>query len=434
MAIKVVVRALWHLLTDGHRMRPWRKAVRRTGVRVVLLDPSLSTEAGHPARFARLLRAETAHRGWACEIVGAKDLDPTLAAELGASRHFVTNPYWNACADPICGDLEGFIQSNALFARELSPLPISDWSENDFVVLPTVTWLQLYGLALWLNQTGIHQLATTAPLLMFPPNWSNIATQSGIDLQFYRLGLKTMERRPRDKLVLHAETSQMAAVYQNIAGRKVRHIPWPVLPGTERLRTNDIFCNEPVTVAFLGHARAETGVKILPEIIGRIAETRPKTRFRVQLNTDLNGDIATILDELRSVEADLTVLEGALGQAEFDAELDRTDILLLPYNAESYKMRGSGLFAEAIVRGRAIVVPGATWMAEEARRIGAAVVAASGTSAADFARAALELIEAGKTLVAPSCEAAKAWASDRTIAMYLDRLLAARDEDRFGQS
>jgi hypothetical protein len=218
----------------------------------------------------------------------------------------------------------------------------------------------------------------------------------------------------------------MAAVYQNIAGHKVRHIPWPVLSGTELPSTKDIFCNERVTISFLGHARPETGVNILPAIIGRIAATKPNTRFRVQLNTELNDGIVTVLDELRSVEADLTILEGRLGQAQFDAELDRTDILLLPYDASSYKMRGSGMFAEGIVRRRAIVVPGGTWMAEEARRSGAAVAAASGPTGADFARATLQLIEAGKALVQPSYEAAVAWASDRTVATYLDRLVAAR--------
>ena len=58
-------------------------------------------------------------------------------------------------------------------------------------------------------------------------------------------------------------------------------------------------------------------------------------------------------------------LSPCLSRREYDYWMDVSEVVILPYNAESYRKRSSGIFIESIIAGKAVFVTKGTWMASE---------------------------------------------------------------------
>jgi hypothetical protein len=61
----------------------------------------------------------------------------------------------------------------------------------------------------------------------------------------------------------------------------------------------------------------------------------------------------------------LQTLPEHLSRADYLHWLNRSDILILPYEAEAYRERTSGIFTEGIIAGKLPLVTPHTWMARE---------------------------------------------------------------------
>ena len=55
----------------------------------------------------------------------------------------------------------------------------------------------------------------------------------------------------------------------------------------------------------------------------------------------------------------------AVPPEDYYAELAAADLVVLPYDAEVYRDRSSGILAEALAAGKPVVVPAHTWMADQ---------------------------------------------------------------------
>ncbi len=66
----------------------------------------------------------------------------------------------------------------------------------------------------------------------------------------------------------------------------------------------------------------------------------------------------------------VALLDNHLSRAAYVAQLLKSDLILLPYDAAAYAEKTSGIFCEAIIAGKVPAVSEGTWMAHEARRYG----------------------------------------------------------------
>lgn len=393
-------------------------------MRIALLDSGLRDESGHHANFARLIRAEAARRGWTLEIVAHKAVSPALQKALDARPHFSVSPYDRASSDPVCGDIETFIGVNALYRRELDA---AGAAEADLVLIPTITHNQLYGLAQWLQVSARRTSIACAPMLMFPPGWEPVATRLGIDAALYRFGLKQFRGLGPDRLFLHAETGPVARIFTRLADRDVAVVPWPAAEdgGNAAASRRAPFSRRAPTIGYFGYGKAERGIFLLPEVLAAIAVARPDARFVVQVNSFVASETAGVADALRPLNDRVAIIEGALPRDRLMALMADCDTVLMPYDPEPYRERGSGLFGEAIMLGRTIVVPAGTWMAEELEAHGLPGVAFDRFEAASVAAATLDLIDRGAGIAASAAAAVDAWVGERTARTYLDAVTAS---------
>ena len=63
------------------------------------------------------------------------------------------------------------------------------------------------------------------------------------------------------------------------------------------------------------------------------------------------------------------MIERALTTGEYADLVHSADIILLPYQADVYAARSSGILAEALAAGKPVVVPSGTWMSRQVERV-----------------------------------------------------------------
>jgi glycosyltransferase involved in cell wall biosynthesis len=106
---------------------------------------------------------------------------------------------------------------------------------------------------------------------------------------------------------------------------------------------------------------------------------------------------------------DTKVLKGDLSSEQYARALAEADILLFPYERASYRLRCSGVFAEAASCGKVLVVPSGTWMADRITNGEAAGVIYDGNESAAIADAVIAAVENLPTLASAAWQARPIW-------------------------
>lgn len=176
------------------------------------------------------------------------------------------------------------------------------------------------------------------------------------------------------------DTDSLSQQYANLAGEvPVSTIPIPHGLDDNALRRRAKMAT-PACITYLGNARTEKGYHLLPQAIAALRrdflETR-RVRFVVQSNASLSleeGVISAARRRLASYGPDkVELVRRDLTTSEFQSLLFGSNLILLPYQAERYRRRSSGILVQAMVAGIPVVVPAGTWLSEAAPRDAAVV-------------------------------------------------------------
>src|SRR5262245_23166877 len=107
--------------------------------------------------------------------------------------------------------------------------------------------------------------------------------------------------------------------------------------------------------------------------------------------------------------ANVRVLDGVLGTHRFYQEFLACDAVLMPYDAERYRTRNSGVFTDAVAAGMSVIATRGTWMQEQlARGFGAGLTIPDGDAAA-LASAMVEMAQRRDEMTRDAETAAANW-------------------------
>jgi glycosyltransferase involved in cell wall biosynthesis len=103
------------------------------------------------------------------------------------------------------------------------------------------------------------------------------------------------------------------------------------------------------------------------------------------------------------------VLEGSLDAHRFYEEFLACDAVLMPYDAERYRTRNSGVFADAVAAGISVIATRGTWMHEQlGRGFGAGLTIPDGDATA-LANAIVEMAQRRDQMTKKARTAAANW-------------------------
>ncbi len=178
-------------------------------------------------------------------------------------------------------------------------------------------------------------------------------------------------------LRLWTDTVALEHAHARVWGLDVPALPIPVsgdfaapAGGREALQDHRL------RVVYAGDAREEKGFHHLPALVEhgmarnrRGASAAPRVCFALQANFNVHGgDVpsAVALAQLEPFEGeDLSLIREPLPPRAFRALIESGDVLVMPYAADRYRARSSGVLGEALAAGRPVLVSAGSWLAAQ---------------------------------------------------------------------
>lgn len=178
----------------------------------------------------------------------------------------------------------------------------------------------------------------------------------------------SLDRLTGKALHFWCTTDNLTAQYNSLGVAAFATLPYPVhalFSAPQPLRPSP----QPARIACLGHARREKGQGVLPTLLALLWQDHLQTgraRFVVQgARPDLKHQLERAVDQLGRTPGVIEFAPGALDLPRYAELVRASDVGLLLYDAQRYYDRCSGILLEMLSAGVPVVVPAASWLAQQ---------------------------------------------------------------------
>ena len=375
---------------------------------MVLVDNNLTDRIGHHSNYALSIKNVCAEVDVPFASLVKRDAEPDLLEALSAVGVFTqgiheespTNPFprdWGQ----VCARYE-FLSANTRFAEELEAGLNHHVRLGDLVFVPNATQNQILGLALMLKTQPIFLSLRYVLILRFSVFTANgpLAARKPIldkeTAEKYAMALTHLDNADQAGVVrLATDSAELAKEFGALIKRPIEVLPIPHTSQPIPAESPAIIPPKPANrrrVVYMGDARDEKGFEFLPTLIkaakGTAAFNNVEFVLQAFISSPYHIRMVPVIDELKQlVSPQLHLITQSLDGDAYHTLLDSADLVLLPYDAATYRSRTSGPFVEAICAGKPVVAPRNSWLSGQLGESKAGVTFLSG-NAQDFVRAA----------------------------------------------
>ncbi len=402
----------------------------------IIADQSLTSYMGHCFEYARAIRSHLLGRGQPATVLASvrasrqviEALDAVPCFRYGLDHDFAGRLYpilprplrqivpreWNYFRHyhGLYRDLVG-AESKIALARDTIVL-FHTIRHNH--VLPIVKWAER------LRGRGCPRFALILRFTAYPTYARRSPTAA-----IYRRALGYLEQSPvRDRFRLFTDSSRLAWEYREHTSIPVAILPIPHVESGARGHAES--CRQggsgPIRLTYAGDARVNKGFHLLPYLFERLEPLRRAEEVAGEVQANIRDDgeweVKTAVRRLRRAGVDL--VDHELSSGDYYALLDRAGMVLLPYTLDYYHAQTSGIFAEAVARGKPVVVPRGSWMAEQLGTYGAGMTFPSEDRLGLF-EAVLSGIKSFDRLRDQAAARSRAWAAHHNPQTFVDTIL-----------
>jgi glycosyltransferase involved in cell wall biosynthesis len=397
---------------------PWlsknEQEIEKHVTSVCYIDAALQSNAGHHANSCRHFVGEFRRRGFVVHAYGNRDLDSGFAQELRVQPLFRHVPYIRTRGE---GRLSYFLERSSFLYDVKSAWNLGPY---DIMFFHSPLAAQFAAVALWLRQ--------------FQPDESPFVavgfdTASGNKLndhhhyyaRFYRKAGKLFRSCYLGRTLLFTFDPAITDDYAELLNLPIQTMP-AIHAGLREPRLRERDADGLITVAFLGHQRTEKGYHLIPEIVRQLLG-HP---LKLLIHNSAPVDCPAVSQQLRALASEnprVAFVEKPGDQLHWQDLLDRSDLIVLPYEPNRYRRSGSGVATEAVSEGIPMVVPpGSTMETLAITYQGCATTFSTWDSHA--VTCAIERAVANFEILAKQAEAgAVEWRHNNGVGLFVDRFL-----------
>lgn len=357
--------------------------------RSILIDPALKGLGGHHFNVAIALSRAAASVGHQIVWIAHKEADAALVPDdVRLVPAFSSTLYQNQIGiagralRPIVGDrhflrtvlrerswevyLRGKIPSRLFdgdrLAEMVAALRAQRLTPRDRIIVHSGSPQSVDALTTWASRRP----RSTQPSFHVRTCWS----KSNMPFANYAGGFAKVVRRLASvarRVTLCCETDDGARELADQTGMSVGVCPHFSETWFWKNRDGSYVSPGRIVVGWLGDPRQEKGAALLPHIIRRALGSNPTSKFKFLLqcggkkkrwSTELHSHLDDFGDAVER-------LPGAISREAYLDALQSCDVILLPYDPQSYPPeRGSGLAVEAVLAGKPIVTTANTFAAQ----------------------------------------------------------------------
>ncbi len=402
-------------------------------MRLMYLDPGMQNDVGHHANYARAILNEATRRQIQVDLFGWHGVTAALQAELGAIPFFrwytYTVGYQN---NPISGWLMNFEQGWRVLLEDLRKLPTP--SPDDIIFIPSLWPSWLMAVVQWISNipadrrpTVVGEFASEcglqpAPRRDGPPQYAVPDPRTDPRATLYHYAAALLDDDVRQRFTLCTFERAVSTLFQTLLDVEIASLPWPIAgPTAIQSRAN----RRPITAAFLGFQRLDKGYALVPQIVQQLLRDRTcrKVGVRLLIHNARPDECPEIHAAVRAlVRPQVQLDESPVDGPRWQALLDKTDLMICPYDPKRYAAAHSGLTTECLANGIPMILPADTVLSAIAARFNVGTCFDQWT-AASVSAATVKAIDRFDTLAERSYHAAGEWKKANGPAAFFEALL-----------
>lgn len=358
-----------------------KQTMMQPSSRYFLCDQSLRSFSGHCYAYLQPLRRVLQERGKEVVMVGYHIVDPPVA-ERDVIACFT---YW--CDERHVGqrtDLDS--EANADAIREAHERAILgdlrqlhrrfNFRAGDRLILNSVRQWQIRGVIKWLESLPEKECPETALLLHFTGQPEPFCYDPALRLN--REAFEWIEGSPRGhRLHLYADATTLIDEYREMTALEVALAPFPHSCLHDPTLA-DRRPGRPLRVGYVGEARINKGFHLLPFVAESLSRSDLADTVEFHIHSFIfypqQPFYHQAMAHLRPL-SNVTLYPDILDPAEYEAFVNRCDVILVPYLLSYYHRQTSGIYADAVGTGVPVVVSRGTWNATELKRLGGGLAA-----------------------------------------------------------
>lgn len=333
----------------------------------IIIDPAVRDYSGH--HFAAVTGwAEAARRyGLDSRILAHSECIIESAGSVPIEKIFRGSFYEAAPAE----QQEAWMRLRIMqreFRRSLAK-PLLRATRNDVIILAHSTLVTLNGVAAWASGMQADQLPRLTVWLMMEPEGEDFVAPLG-SVNCIVAAMHRLRALFGDRLALAGFTKQVCTQYETLGFGPVHFLPFIALRPALAARTvarqrTDHTPATPPQIALLGHMGPSKGLHLMPALIKEL--NRRAVPLRWVIGGASFGETSCVLKEiedLSKIDPNINLVTQSAGVEDYDALIKSSDLILLPYSPDVYRLRGSGISEEAELLGLPYIAPIAPFSAE----------------------------------------------------------------------
>jgi glycosyltransferase involved in cell wall biosynthesis len=327
-------------------------------MKTLIVDPAIHSRGGHHYAAIDRLQSEFSRLGIEAACLGSAAATPDIACDLACSPTFASPVYGRDYSGPKEFDLRV-----ARTSRELSRALQRMGTWPDILVLPCCDQVLAAAVARVLRRHPLKPPPQVLAWLLYGPH-HQLAPDNPAAIPFHgeaRRAFTALLKAVggRQKLTAYCETEAMAAFYRKLLPFDVEVAPGAGIALRDASGASPPDAAERPRLTVAGFANRSKGYRLLPDAIPQLLQRHATSRFTVHgivAGSDAEDD-AWIFDSLERLGPRVDIRRDVLSDEDYLDLLARTDLLLLPYDPEAYRVRGSAISNQARRLGIPIVAP-----------------------------------------------------------------------------
>lgn len=319
-------------------------------MKALIVDPAVHSLGGHHFNAVQRLQGELARRGVAAPCLGSAYADRRVIDELACTPTFGRSVYGRSYAAP-----NEFADSVEEASRQLAQA-MRRSGMPDLVILPCCDQVSAMALARQLKRSWLRRPRVLMWLLYGPHHLKTPGDGATAELDGEARAAFAALAASAGGVEAYCETAAMADFYRGLVPFNVGVMPGPGLPARARVARP---AGGPPVVSCIGFANRAKGYRLLPQAVEAVLDRHRDVAFMIHgivKGSDAEAD-QPIFDRLAELGDRVQICQQVLGSDEYLSRLAEADLLLLPYDPDVYRRRGSGVFTDAHHVGIPVVAP-----------------------------------------------------------------------------
>lgn len=355
--------------------------------RFILMDHSIEDSTGHYLEYAKRVLRAAKQQGFQTILAVNKRSGPIVCEEADSIEKVFSRTFWENQVQSYGKIVLGLfkkncpIAGNPKFSRQYATELRAFFrrigaATDDLIFVPTLGGTELIGIALY---SGFKDAQNLQWHLLFrrdlPIPISPVDIKAYFNFSRVRAAFAEADKRlDKGTLFFYTDTEELTTRYGKLGVWNFTTLPIPI---DETLGTKITKHTLPLVISYLGDAREEKGIHLLPGLISALHSAgfdERRVKFRVQANLPLTGSTSKAKRAKAKLanhqQAEVEILEGPFDSDAYHQIILTSDIILIPYCPISYAARSSGIFTEALAAGVPAIYPEGSWMANAPARSG----------------------------------------------------------------